>query len=74
MENINQDFLDGRKEALKNLFRKEAHRKTPLLPDPMINLNYILGYTSQKCPKVQFNSSGDFEETQSLYKEVFLFV
>ena len=28
----------------------------------MKNLNYILGYTSQKCPKVQFNSSGDFEE------------
>ena len=49
MENINQDFLDERKEAIKNLFRKEGHRKTPLLPDPMINLNYILGYTAQKC-------------------------
>ena len=69
MENINQDFIDERKEAIKNLFRKEGHRKTPLLPDPMINLNYILGYTAQKCSKVQFNSSGDFEATPSLYKE-----
>ena len=71
-KNKNEDFVNDRNEAILNLFKKDVNNKTPLLPDPMINLNYILGYTAQKCPKVQFNSYGDFDSTRSLYKEEIL--
>jgi len=72
LKNKSQDYTKDRNEAILNLFKKEPNNKIPLLPDPMINLNYILGYTAQKCPKVQFNSYGDFDSTHSLYKEEIL--
>ena len=42
MFNVNTDFVETKKENLRNLFRKEEQKKTPLLPDPIMNLNYII--------------------------------
>ena len=62
MENLNEEYKENKKENLKNLFKKEEHHRTPLLPDPIMHLNYILGYSSQNCPIVKFNNiSGDYE-------------
>ena len=42
MLNINKDFVETKKETLRNLFRKEEQKKTPLLPDPALLLSIIL--------------------------------
>ena len=42
MNNINKDFVETKKETLRNLFKKEEQKKTPLLPDPIMNLNYVI--------------------------------
>ena len=69
MYNINKDFVETKKENLKNLFRKEEQKKTPLLPDPIMNLNYIIGFTADNCPTVVYNSHGDYGTNPNLYKD-----
>ena len=69
MFNVNKDFVETKKEYLKNLFKKEEQKKTPLLPDPLMNLNYIIGYTSQNCPHLVYNSHGDYGTNPKLYKD-----
>ena len=69
MLNINNDFVETKKETLRNLFRKEEQKKTPLLPDPIINLNYIIGYTAEYCPNVVYNSHGDYGTNPNPYKD-----
>ena len=49
MLNVNKDFVETKKEALRSLFRKEEQKKTPLLPDPIMSLNYIIGYSAKIC-------------------------
>ena len=69
MFNVNKDFVETKKETLKNLFRKEEQKKTPLLPDPIMNLNYIIGYTADNCANVVYNSHGDYGTNPNLYKD-----
>ena len=68
MFNVNKDFVETKKEYLRNLFKKEEQKKTPLLPDPLMNLNYIIGYTAQNCPHIVYNSHGDYGTNPNLYK------
>ena len=69
MNNINKDFVETKKETLRNLFKKEEQKKTPLLPDPIMNLNYVIGYTAENCPNVVYNSHGDYGTNPNLYKD-----
>ena len=69
MFNVNKDFVETKKEYLRNLFKKEEQKKTPLLPDPLMNLNYIIGYTAQNCPHIVYNSHGDYGTNPNLYKD-----
>ena len=69
MLNVNKDFVETKKEALRSLFRKEEQKKTPLLPDPIMSLNYIIGYSAKICPNVIYNSHGDYGTNPSLYKD-----
>ena len=52
MNNINKDFVETKTETLRNLFKKEEQKKTPLLPDPIMNLNYVIRYTAENCSNV----------------------
>ena len=38
-------------------------------PDPILNLNYIIGYTSKNCSNLVYNSFGDYEITSDINKE-----
>jgi len=58
MESINKEALDKR-EIIKNIFKRDETKKKTLLPDPMMHLNYVLGYTSGLCPVVKFDKSID---------------
>ena len=58
MESINKEALDKR-EIIKNIFKKDETKKKTLLPDPMMHLNYVLGYTSGLCPVVKYDKSID---------------
>ncbi|MCQ2816953.1 MAG: WD40 repeat domain-containing protein [archaeon] len=69
MVNLNQEFIEDSKEKLRNIFKKEEIKRTPLLPDPMMHLSYVLGFTALNCPRVQFNSCGEYETSPNLYKE-----
>ena len=69
MDNLNQEFIENKREALRNLFRKEESRRTPLLPDKMVELSYILGYSAMNCPKVQYNSNGKYSINTNVYHE-----
>ena len=69
MYNINKDFVETKKETFRNLFRKEEQKKTPLLPDPIMNLNYVIGYTAENCANVVYNSHGDYGTNPNLYKD-----
>lgn len=58
MESINKEALD-KKEIIKNIFKKDETKKKTLLPDPMMHLNYVLGYTSGLCSVVKYDKSFD---------------
>jgi WD40 repeat protein len=53
MEQINK--ANDKREIVKEIFRREDTRKKPLLPDPIMHLKYVLGYTASICPKVCFD-------------------
>jgi hypothetical protein len=53
MENINKEVMD-KKEYVKTLLKKQETKKQTLLPDPILNLKYVLGYSSLKCPDIKF--------------------
>ena len=48
---------------------KEVCPRVPLNPDPILNLNYIIGYTSKNCPNLVYNSFGDYDVTSDINKE-----
>ena len=41
--------------------KKLTQTRIPLYPDPILSLNYIIGYTSKNCPSVKYNSYGDYD-------------
>ena len=49
--------------------KKEIFPKIPLYPDPILSLNYIIGYTSKNCPYLKYNSFGDYEINSEISKE-----
>ena len=49
--------------------KKEICPKIPLYPDPILSLNYIIGYTSKNCPYLKYNSFGDYETNSEINKE-----
>ena len=60
----------------RNTMRKPSFSKNkdniprkPLYPDPILSLNYIIGYTSKNCPTIKFNSYGDYDSNPDLNKE-----
>ena len=69
MYNINKDFVETKKETLRNLFKKEEQKKTTLNPDPILNLNYIIGYTAENCQNVVYMSHGNYGTNPNLYKD-----
>lgn len=68
MDNINQEFIENRKEGMRNFFKKETIKRIELLPDPIMHLKYLLGFTAQNCPKIQFNSNGEYETQTNILK------
>jgi WD40 repeat protein len=58
MENVNREFTEGKKEIIKTIFRRDGVRRVPLLPDPIMHLKFILGFTAQSCPGVEFQVDG----------------
>ena len=48
---------------------KDTCPKKPLYPDPILSLNYIIGYTSKNCPTIKFNSFGDYTFNNDINKE-----
>ena len=56
MESINREVLDKR-EIIKNIFKKSDDKKQQLLPDPMLNLKYILGFTGKICNVIKFSKA-----------------
>lgn len=54
MEIINKEYANTKKEIIKNIFKNEENKKKPLLPDPIMNLKFILGYTAPNCPNLKF--------------------
>ena len=51
------------------LNKKGINPKIPLYPDPILSLNYILGYSSKLCPYLKYNSYGDYEPNSEINKE-----
>ena len=49
--------------------KKEICPKIPLYPDPILSLNYIIGYTSINCPYLKYNSFGDYELNSKIDKD-----
>ena len=49
--------------------KKEICPKIPLYPDPILSLNYIIGYTSKNCPYLKYNSFGDYDTNSEINKE-----
>lgn len=58
MEKANQEALD-RRIAVKNVLNKQEERRVALLPDPIMSLKYILGFSSIKCPTIKYCSLED---------------
>ena len=54
MESINREVLDKR-EVIKSIFKKTDEKKQQLLPDPILNLKYILGFSGKTCNLIRFN-------------------
>ena len=48
---------------------KEICPKKPLYPDPILSLNFIIGYTSKNCPTIKFNSYGDYDFNNDINKD-----
>ena len=48
---------------------KDTIIRKPLYPDPILSLNYIIGYTSKNCPTIKFNSYGDYDSNPDINKE-----
>lgn len=58
MEEANQEALDKR-IAVRNVFKQKEEKKVALLPDPIMNLKYILGFTGNICPSIKYNNVND---------------
>jgi WD40 repeat protein len=57
MDNINKEFADTKKEIIKNIFKRDEQKRKPLVPDPIMHLKFILGYTATHSPLVKFYSA-----------------
>ena len=49
--------------------KSQKNQKIPLYPDPILSLNYIIGYTSKNCPYLKYNSFGDYDTNSNIDKE-----
>ena len=60
-----------RKFIRKSSFMKNKSNyiKEPLYPDPILSLNYIIGYTSKNCPTIEYNSFGDYDSMSDVNRE-----
>ena len=67
--NTNKEFIETKKETLRNLYKKEEQKKTRLLPDPIMSLNFIIGYSAKTCSNVIYNSHGDYNTNPNAYKD-----
>jgi hypothetical protein len=56
MESINREVLDKR-EVIKSIFKKTDEKKQQLLPDPILNLKYILGFSGKTCNLIKFSKN-----------------
>lgn len=54
MENANAEALDKR-NAVRNIFKKQEEKKVALLPDPIMSLKFILGYSSKSCFRIRYS-------------------
>ena len=68
--NISQTNIKRKFERKASFFKnKNNYRREPLYPDPILSLNYIIGYTSKNCPIIKYNSFGDYDSNPDVNKE-----
>ena len=60
---------NGKIKSLNSINIEEQNFKIPLTPDPILNLNFAIGYSSQNCPSIFYNSHGDYQLDTDLYNE-----
>ena len=48
--------------------KNNANKHIQLLPNPIMNLSYILGFTSTICPKIHFSKTNEQDHTYHLNK------
>ena len=68
----NSTILSNNNNKIKNSFlykKKDDCPKKPLYPDPILSLNYIIGYTSRNCPTIKYNSFGDYDSSPDINKQ-----
>ena len=58
-----------RQSSFYNRNNKNNCPKVPLYPDPILSLNYIIGYTSKNCPIIKYNSFGDYDSNPDINQE-----
>ena len=63
----------SKKSSFYNITIKDTEKddipKVPLYPDPILCLNYIIGYTSKNCPIIKYNSFGDYDSNPEINHE-----
>ena len=62
MIRTNEEVLDKR-TAVKNIFKKQEEKRVALLPDPIMSLKFILGYSGKNYNKIKYSLS---ESNQNL--------
>ena len=64
-----------RNSAMKSSFYKNENKnkdtcpRLPLYPDPILSLNYIIGYSSKNCPIIKYNSFGDYDSNPDINQQ-----
>ena len=64
MEKVNKEVFDKR-DLVRSIISSKQERKHTLLPDPIMNLAFVLGYSAKVCPTVKFSSNND--KSQALF-------
>lgn len=63
MESVNREYTDTKKEMIKTIFKRDEGKRRSLLPDPIMHLKFVLGYTANICPLVKFTTNVVDSET-----------
>ena len=71
IKNLTNLSMTQRNINLKSNFEKKQikRQKVPLYPDPILSLNYIIGYSSKNCPYLKYNFFGDYETNTEINKQ-----